>query len=110
MSTLGEISTIRDILMGEQIQEYNKQFNELHKEMHEMFAKLQESLKQAELQRIDSQNKIQQSFTEQIQQLSNVLGAKVNELNHKVETMSREDKHKLGQLLQDLGAQLVHQP
>lgn len=109
MSTLGEISTIRDILMGEYIQEYEKRFEELQKDMEQKFLDLQESLSSMEARSAAQHQQLQQTFAEQLQALGNTLGLKLGQLDEKVETMSREDKHNLGVLLQNLAAHLVQQ-
>ncbi|HFB99744.1 MAG TPA: hypothetical protein ENJ53_02955, partial [Phaeodactylibacter sp.] len=43
---LGEISTIRDILMGQQINEFEERFNQLQQQLAEVENKLEQKIKE----------------------------------------------------------------
>ncbi len=104
--TFGEINTIRDILMGEQMSEYDARFNQINEALN--------GLEQRLGQRIDDwiakQESAQQALEDRISQRLNHLEAQLNtqgkELGRKIDTVSSADRARLGSMLSELGQQI----
>lgn len=89
---LGELITIRDILMGEIIEQFNDRFGKLESELSEQRAAL--AAKEAALnERLDALKQLVQENSDQLQ--------------NALETTNRAGRHHLGELLSNMGAELL---
>lgn len=104
---LGEIGMIRNILMGEQINDFEQRFNAL-----------QDTIKQVEQGLMDKINALdqntQQTFSkmEKEQQthfadIEKQLLANVEKLNNRIDKVSTADKMRLGKMLDKVSKQLM---
>lgn len=91
-TNLGELLTIRDILMGEIIEQYNDRFEKVEQELKDQQKALQEKEKQLN-QRLDRLNDLLQQNTDQ--------------LRDALQKRSETDRHNLGEMLSELGAELM---
>ena len=107
MPGLGELSVIRNILMGQQIAETDERFGMLDERLEKENAE-HEAIRQQMLadfaQRLTS---LEQNFTSKLNDLEAAHQKTTAELNSKMEATSRADKAKIGQLLIELGQKLV---
>lgn len=90
-SRLNELMTIRDILMGEIISEYNERFEVLEKELEIYKASVADKHKQLD---------------EQLAHLGTLLEDKSEALSKRIEAKTKEDRNALGAMLLQLGQQL----
>lgn len=103
---LGGISTIRDILMGEQMIAYNARFDALQEQISAVEAKLNQRVddwiaeQREELQALRSDN------DQRLQVLEAQLEAKAGQLDQKIQAVSVADQARLGDMLSELGKQL----
>jgi len=105
---LGEISTIRDILMGQQINEYQEKFNELDEKTDALDKSMSDRLTQLE-KNIDARlTEMEKTFAEKMDKLEGLMTNNVQQLDEKVSSSSSHDKHLIGQLLQDMSKQLLN--
>ncbi len=95
---LGEISTIRDILMGGQMQEIENRL-----------MVLQSQLDDSEIRLTQKMEKMQDVFSNQLSNMEESLKRHVEELNTKIGRSSDQERVRLGQLLADLSNQLLNQ-
>jgi gas vesicle protein len=103
----GEIGTIRDILMGQQMDEYELRFNEIK----DLIAKLKEDI----TKQLDDQGdqfskalkKLSEETDNRFEKLEKLLEKKIETLQDKVEKNRNSDKHKLGKMLTKIGEQLM---
>ena len=94
---LGEISTIRDILMGQQMNEYETRFQEM-----------QHLLQAAENRMIQQMQVMQSEADNRIGHLENTLKKTTKELKSKIELTADRDRIRLGKLLADLSNELLN--
>jgi len=90
-SRLSELMTIRDILMGEIIEEYNDRFEALEKDL----AAQKEALEQKERQ-----------LDDRISALDELLKGNTQQLHKEIADKTKEDRTALGALFLSLGQQL----
>ena len=104
---LGEIGMIRNILMGEQIGEFEKKFNSLQDQL----ASLEEEFK-AKINSLEQST--QQSFSTmdkdanlRFEDIEKQLIANVTKLNNRIDKVSKDDKMRLGKMLEKISKQLI---
>ena len=104
---LGEISTIRNILMGQQMAEYATSFQALHEELGNTRNELQTNLNvlgNSTDQRFASLEKLME---ERLDKLEQMLMVHVNRLDQKLIELSKHDKQDLGQMLAEISKRLM---
>ncbi len=104
---LGEINTIRNILMGEQIAAFNQQLTELTDRITNLEAELNDKIQQASDQGENSLSNLERNVNQQFTQLENALEASFNKLSTKLDKVSKEDKQRLGKMLEKVSKQLI---
>jgi uncharacterized protein YicC (UPF0701 family) len=103
---LGEISTIRDILMGEQIHEYDSRFKKLEEEFNNYKAAMTARVQQMQETHEQQLNQLQELFQERLNTLEQSLNERSAGLEEKINAQTASDRNRLGALLQELGQQL----
>ena len=106
-SPFGDISMIRDILMGQQMTEYNGRFQELENTLHKMAEQFDQKLAALEKEHAEQRKQMQEANAKRFEKLESLLQTKIDSLDKKLEKVSRDDKHLLGQMLTKMGAQLT---
>lgn len=103
---LGEISTIRDILMGEQMHEYESRFKNLEEEFNTY--KTETAIKIQEMQETHEKQlaQLKALFLERLNSIEQSLNEKSTGLEEKIDAQTATDRNRLGTLLQELGQQL----
>jgi len=96
-SDLGEVSTIRDILVGPQI-----------KEIEDRLQVMQSQLEESEIRLTKQMEKMQNTFSHQFSTIEDVLKRHVDELNTRISRSSDQERIRLGQLLADLSNDLLN--
>ena len=103
----GEIGTIRDILMGQQMDEYEERFNEIKK----MMAALEKDLTQA----LNNQNnklseileKLDKESSARFETLEKTIDKKIHIIYEKMASQHQADQKKLGKIFSKIGEQLL---
>jgi Skp family chaperone for outer membrane proteins len=107
MMGLGEISTIRNILMGEQINETDSRFKDVEKKIN----KLEEMLlaKIAELQEAtqSAHQSLSKETNQQLASLENHVNKGLADLDKKFEKVNAKDRKELGKLFGDVSRKLL---
>ncbi len=104
---LSEISTIRNILMGQQMSEYENKFSEFGEEISgvkEHFNHELSSFNQKSDERI---RQLEQAMNERFNRIEKMLADQVSRLDEKLLTISRSDKNDLGKMLSELSKKLM---
>ncbi len=105
---LGEISTIRDILMGQQIAEFEKRFAEIKSQEEKMERDIQKKITSLEKD-IDSRlSALEKDMGNRFDKLESLIKDNINALDGKLNKVTKSDKEMLGQLLQDMGKKLLN--
>ena len=128
---LGEISTIRDILMGQQMSEYELRFKQLEAYLREAEQALQAKidnlsgssstqLTQLEEQTQDRFSKLEHTINDQFNELENIttnrfsqleklLSENAERLQQEIKQASKSDRQRVGSLLLSMGNQLLEE-
>ena len=117
-ATLGEISTIRDILMGQHINDFESRFDSLQKQIEKVESKLAEKMKELSAttkalhKEMDKETAARfasmQSETEgRIAQVERSLQDGLADLQQVMEDSSLNDKERIGKLLLEAGNALL---
>jgi DNA anti-recombination protein RmuC len=94
-SALGDVSMIREIIMGQQISEFNRRFEHLE-------SWIQRNEEQHRLQR----EALQQAYNARLDQLEQFIQQNVAELNHKMQHLSKNDRQQLADLFIEVSRKL----
>ena len=102
-----EITTIRNIIMGQQIAAYDARFEKLDQRLNELEEILHTRIDQLEHSVKEIGERDRRSLSEQIDHLEKLLSDKINTLNDKIDHVTNEDKKKLGKMMADLSQKLI---
>lgn len=105
--SLGEISTIRNILMGQEMSEYDRRFKELEDRIASLNESLEMQIDQVQNEANNQSNNLEKSLTSQLNSLDKALSKKLEQLENKMQQTSQKDKAKIGKLLTDIGKKLM---
>ncbi len=104
---LGEIGMIRNILMGEQIGEFEQKFNALQEQIQTLEKELSsriENLDQSTQKSFSEMDKnTKNSFAESEKQIAN----HIEKINNRIDKVSKDDKMRLGKMLDKVSKQLM---
>ncbi|MFK7935780.1 MAG: hypothetical protein AB8G22_19865 [Saprospiraceae bacterium] len=128
---LGEISTIRDILMGQQMSDYELRFKQLEEYLRqaeqalqtkidalsgnnaEQFTQLEEQTQKRfstlESTINDQFNQLENATSNRFTQLEKLLSDNVDRLQQEIKHTSTSDRQRIGTLLLNIGQQLVEE-
>ncbi len=106
-SAFGDIGMIRDILMGQQISEYEQRF----REMEESFAR-QENIFNEQIHTMRQQNEerliaMEHDVAQKFDRLEKLLKENVQDIKNSMAANSSGDKQALGSLLAEMGKKLA---
>lgn len=105
--SIGEIGTIRNILMGDQMSAYETRFKELEEQLNASQSKMSETLKGQTSQLANDIKDLQKSMEEQIKSIQKSLEDQKRAMDEIVNN-SNTDKERLGKLLIELGNQVMN--
>lgn len=103
----GEITTIRNILMGQQMQEYDGRFEGVQENMNALEASLNEKLSVLEKQTEVRFQELQNDMSERFDKLERLLTNNMEELNQKVDKVTGDDRQKMGELFAEMSKRLL---
>ncbi len=104
---MSEISTIRNILMGQQMAEYEAKFLQLEKELDavkEQFSKDLSALGGHSEQQL---GQLEKAVNDRFDRLEKMIKENIGRLDAKLLEVSKTDKSNLGQMLADLSKKLI---
>lgn len=104
--SLGEISTIRDILMGEQMDQYNTRFQELSAKLDAAEERINQQFETIEAQHKADLQELRQQMEGKLNVLSTQLQDKSEALQLEINSVSEHERKRLGQMLSELSQQI----
>ena len=104
---LSEISTIRNILMGQQMSEYESQFNKVSDEIASARGHFAAELKTQDEKTDGRFQQLEKDMNERFDRLEKLLADHVHRLDDKLLEISKSDKNDLGKMLSDLSKKLM---
>ena len=106
--TAGEISTIRNILMGNHMAEYSTQFKDIQDTFDASERKTEERFQKLEADVNARFNKMEEAMNSRFDKLEALLTDNVQRLHERVNTVSTTDKADLGRLLAEVSNRLIN--
>lgn len=107
-ATLGEISTIRNILMGNHMAEYSEKFQEIANTFSANDRDKDERFKAMEADMTQRFEMMQKEMNARFDKLELLLTENVQRINEKINTVSTTDKADLGRLLAEVSNRLIN--
>jgi len=104
---LSEISTIRNILMGQQMSEYESQFNKVSDEIASARGHFTAELNAQDEKTDRHFQQLEKDMNERFDRLEKLLADHVHRLDDKLLKISKSDKNDLGKMLSDLSKKLM---
>jgi len=104
---IGEIGTIRDILMGQHIAEFEKRFAHLDSIVKQVESDLHQRLGELDDQVGQRANQLEGDIDKRFGKLESQLNSNVQQLESQIEKISRSDRHRLGKMLAKVSQQLL---
>lgn len=106
---LSEISTIRNILMGQQMSEYEQQFAGINAEISSTRDHFTQALTNMGNQTEDRIRQLEQDMNDRFDRLEKLLTDHVRRLDEKLHEVSKNDKKDLGQMMAELSKKLMNE-
>lgn len=106
-SMLGEISTIRNILMGEQMSKYEERFAEMQTALEAAQGTLEKELRATAGNTDNRLEKLEKDVNARFDKLEKLLLDNIAQMNKRLDDVSNADKHQLGEMLAAMGKKLM---
>lgn len=104
---LGDISTIRDILMGQQIDEYESKFVEMREELNKMEQHFIKRLDSLNVTVEDKSSGLEEEINQRFEKLEKLLANSIEKIERRIEKTSTDDKVRLGKMFAKISKQLL---
>ncbi len=104
---LEEITTIRDILMGKQMEDYDRRFSNFSEDNDAFKSEVNARFEQLEQSMQQQMDEMKRQNTERFDKLEALLTNSVDKLNGRLDDTSKNDKAQLGEMLRTLGDSLI---
>ncbi len=104
---LGDISMIRDILMGQQINDYESRFADVSNRINQLEQDLRNSIHSLDEKTEANLARMTQDMNDRMEKLRQHLDSQINILNNKIQDTSAKDRAKMAGLLVDMSKKLV---
>ncbi len=103
----GEISTIRNILMGQQMDDYDSRFKELKNHIESVETSLTSKLKDLEQQQMAHNEEMQKVFTAKLDHLEGLLLQNIHEVKASTTENTNQERQNLAKLLAEMSERLL---
>lgn len=103
----GEISTIRNILMGQQMADYNNRFQELKDHLEKVETSLNSRLKEIEQQHTAQYEEMQKVFTAKLDRLESLLLQNIKDVDVAANEKTTQERQNMAQLLAEMSDRLL---
>jgi Skp family chaperone for outer membrane proteins len=104
---LGDISMIRDILMGQQINDYETRFAEVSGRINQLEQDLRNTIHLLDEKTEANLARLTQEMNDRMEKLRQHLDSQINILNNKIQDTSAKDRAKMAGLLVEISKKLV---
>lgn len=107
---LGDISMIRDILMGQQMTDYDKRFADVSQRIQQLETDLRHAIKALEDRTHQRMQQMTDETNERFARIQKNLDDNTQMLEDRIARTSKTDKAIIGAMLIEIGKQLVNDP
>lgn len=105
--SLGEISTIRDILMGQQMNEYDSKFSIVDEKINKVEAELINRLEEMEARISERFEAFQKEMNKRLEAIEKQATTNTENLERKIEKATNAENVRLGKMLAKVSKQLL---
>jgi len=103
----GEITTIRNILMGQQMQEYDGRFDGVQENLNNLEAALNEKIDALEKRTEGRLQELQADMSQRFDKLESLMTGNIKDLNERVDKVTGDDRRKMGELFAEMSKRLL---
>lgn len=107
MMNVGDISTIKDILFGQDIQSIEERLNQIHEKIGDVEGDSGKSLESLKKQTEEHMKALDKRFEEKMAEMDRQLKRHVRDLEKQILNVSKSDKQSLAEILQELSVSLI---
>ena len=104
---LGEITTIRNILMGQQMQEYDGRFDGLQEHVNVLEASLNEKINALEKRTEERLRTMNNDMAERLDKLEQLILNNSKDLDAKINKITSDDRQQMGVLFAEMSKRLL---
>jgi len=104
---IGDISTIKDILFGQDIQSIEERFSEINEKIGGVEGDSGKSLDALRKQTDEHLKALDKRFEEKMEELEKQMKQHVRDLEKQILNVSKSDKQSLAEMLQELSVSLI---
>jgi len=104
---LGELGMIRNILMGQQISEWEAKYAEINQDLDEKVQHLEDLISQQGESADKEMSSIDKAISSRLDKLEKNMSKKFEQLENKLLDTAQKDRHKMGKMLSEMGRKLM---
>ncbi len=104
---LGDIGMIRNILMGDQITDFEARFNTIQEQIADLKKELSSKITELDSATQKSFSSMDKEHTMKFEDIEKQLISNVEKLNNRIDKVSKDDKMRLGKMLDKVSKQLM---
>jgi len=104
---LGELGMIRNILMGQQVTEFEARFTNIESDISQNNAALETRIAELEKAAFNAQDAMQKDMHARLDKLEKSVEKRLDQLENKLVDTSQKNRQKVGKLLADIGKKLL---
>lgn len=104
---LGEITTIRNILMGQQMNEYDSRFEGVQENLNALEASLNEKISALDKKTEGRMQELQSDISQRFDKLEQLVINNIADMNKKVDKVRGDDRTKMGELFAEMSKRLL---
>ena len=104
---INDLGTIRNILMGEQITEFEKKFNALEEQVKALEEQLSSKVESLESANNATHATMQKEANMRFEEIEKMIMSNIAKLDKKLDKVSRDDKMRLGKMLDKVSKSLM---
>ena len=104
---LNDIGMIRNILMGEQISDFEKRFNALQGQMKDLEKQLQDKINDLGDANKAAHSELEKKVDQRFETIEKLILSSIEKLDKRLDKVSRDDKMRLGKMLERVSKQLM---
>jgi molecular chaperone GrpE (heat shock protein) len=104
---INDIGMIRNILMGEQISDFEKRFNALQDQMKDLENQLQDKINHLGEANNSAQSELEKTMDQRFETIEKLILSSIEKLDKRLDKVSKDDKMRLGKMLDRVSKQLM---
>lgn len=104
---IGDISIIKDILIGQEVASIDNKFAELESKFSDAEVEHRQNLATLKKQTTESLNTLDKHFNDKFAEMEKLMNQQVKDLKEQIFNVSKSDKESLASMLQELSSNLI---